>query len=353
MKVVSVASWGDGQLRLKYFRKLLHALQGELRLEASRGLTRLSKAKLCFSLLMVSLVGCNVPDTRFEGLTLSPDGTYILAVYSHSATSSFIYRIPVDTGVAKRVTNVSGGFEGIPSFSPDGKRIAFSFAEKDEAHSRIILANADGSDPQPLTTTSGADDFFPLFSTDKKTIIFARSNPTGHEWNFFASDLNGTNVRQLTNENAYQVSRASVSPDGKRMMFVNKDIQHNDVIAVYSLEEPPKLERTLKPHVAGEPGQSILDDASFLADGKSVLFLAASVKGGPYDYDVYRTDVQTQAIERLTKDNGYAYSLQPSQDGKKAVFVRGALSGSGKKSQLSLIDLATGKVSPLSVTGLE
>jgi len=85
MKVVSVASWGDGQLRLKYFRKLLHALQGELRLEASRGLTRLSKAKLCFSLLMVSLVGCNVPDTRFEGLTLSPDGTYILAVYSHSA----------------------------------------------------------------------------------------------------------------------------------------------------------------------------------------------------------------------------------------------------------------------------
>jgi Tol biopolymer transport system component len=322
-------------------------------LESRSKMAGFSRFKLGTMILCVSFGGCSVPDVRFEALTLSPDGKYILAVYARSVDSSFLYRIPLDTGVAKRVTDVNGGFEAIPSVSPDGKRIVYSYSSNAAGHSRIIIVNSDGSNPQPVTITEGTDDYFPIMLDDNRTIIFARPKLAGHEWNVFECDLDGGGLRQLTHEDAYTVSRPSVSPDGKRIVFVNKDIERGDFIAIYSLERPPKPKATLTPHVAGEPGNPILDDASFLPDGKSILFLAASVMGGPYDYDVYKMDIQTQVIEKLTKGNGYAYSLQPSRDGSKAVFVRGALSGSGKSSEILLLDLSTRKLTSLRVTGLD
>src|SRR5216684_8925384 len=96
------------------------------------------------------LTGCTRPDPHFEGFTFSPDGTYVLAVYSRSGSApSFIYKIALDTGKAARFTTVTTGFETVPSFSSDGKRIAFTYSPDRGARSRIILANADGSDPQP------------------------------------------------------------------------------------------------------------------------------------------------------------------------------------------------------------
>jgi hypothetical protein len=117
---------------------------------------------LCFGLI-VSLVGCSRPAVGFEGLTFSPDGAYIFTVYPHS-NSAFIYRIPISTGKAVRLTNVPEGFEGVPSFSQDGKRIVYSFGPATKgAHSQIVIANADGSD-RHFWATSQNNDFRPLFS---------------------------------------------------------------------------------------------------------------------------------------------------------------------------------------------
>jgi Tol biopolymer transport system component len=256
-----------------------------------------------------------------------------------------------------RFTRASEGFEGVPSFSPDGRRIAYSYSPGHGVHSRIIIAKSDGSDPHPLAT-SEADDFSPLFSTDNKTIIFARSGyfgryspiaqPKHHEWNFYASDLSGGNVRQLTNEDFYMVSRASVSPDGKSLLFVSSETS-GDRMLIYSLEQPPKPTRFLQPHVKGEPAQTVFNDPIVLPDGKNLLFLAATTgPSGAYDYDLYRMDLQTQEIEKLTTANGYSYNLRVSPDGKRAVFAKG-----GKEPEIVLLDLETHKLTPLKVTGLD
>ena len=275
--------------------------------------------------------------------------------------------IAVHTGNATRLTDAKTGAESGPSFSADGKRIAYSYSPGNGANARIVIGTVDGSDRRQWPP-SEANDFWPLFSPDDKTIIFARSGyygsyspiaqPYHHDWNFYAANVDGTNVRQLTNDQFYMVSDASVSPDGKSMVFVSSE-QHGDVIEVRSVEDPTKPMQILRPRVRKEPslGQ-VLNCPNYVPDGKSIVFMAASngkLVWSGYDYDVYRMDMGTGAVERLTKGNGYATDLKVSANGKIAVFLkwRSDWHGTPSKSELYLLDLQTHKSTPFKVAGLD
>ena len=119
-------------------------------------------------------------------------------------STSFIYKIAVDTGSATRLTNAKIGEESRPAFPRDGKRIAYCYSPGNGAHSSIVIGNMDGSDLRPWSP-SESNDFSPVFSPDNKTLVFSRSGfygsyspiaqPHPHAWRFDASDLDGTNVR--------------------------------------------------------------------------------------------------------------------------------------------------------------
>ena len=314
-------------------------------------------------LLLIPPAACN-EDSRgqMREVSVSPDGKFIVVVYAKDGTN-FIYRIAMETGNATRLTDAKTGAESSPSFSADGKRIAFSYSPGNGEHSRIVIGNADGSGLHPWVT-SETDDFRPVFSPDNKHIIFARSGyygsyspiaqPHQHEWNFFESDLDGKNMRQLTNESFYMVSPVAVSPDGKNLLFVSAE-DHGDVMQIYSLEQPSKPKLSLRPHVAGEPRLgSALDWVNYMPDGKSVLLMAASDGKQGYDYDVYRLDLGTGVMERLTNGNGYATDLRVFADGKIAVFLKWQSDWhrTPVSSELYLLDLQTHKLTLFKVNGL-
>jgi Tol biopolymer transport system component len=320
-----------------------------------------------FLLLLSALVTCSGKSSgQVRSLALSPDGKVIAVDFGNESTS-FIYMVAVDTGKASRLTNAKTGQESVPSFSPDGKRIAYSYSPGNGAPSRIVVGSVDGSD---LHTWSGseANDSRPVFSPDNKTIIFARSGyygsyspmarPYHHEWDFYAASLDGTNVRRLTNDHFYMVSDISVSPDGRSMVFVSSE-EHGDVIEVRSLEEPTTPTLPLRPHVPRDPSIGrVFNCPNYLPDGESILFMAASNGKLPwsgYDYDAYRLDIGSGAVERLTEGNGYATDLKISADGKIAVFLkwRSDWHGTPNKSQLYLLDLQSRKVTLLKVSGLD
>ena len=199
------------------------------------------------------------PD-HIRSVAVSPDGK-IIAVDFEKGGASFIYKIAVDTGNASRLTDAKTGNESGPAFSPDGKRIAFSYSPGNGAHSSIIIENVDGSDLRPWSPSEN-NNFSPVFSADNKSIVFSRSGfygsyspiapPHPHAWSFYASDLDGTNVRELTNESFYMASPASVSPDGKNMVIVEEGLNSNREIAIYSLDHPGKPIQSLQPHVPKE-----------------------------------------------------------------------------------------------------
>jgi Tol biopolymer transport system component len=182
------------------------------------------------------------------------------------------------------------------------------------------------------------------------------AQPHPHAWDFYASDLDGTNLRQLTNESFYMASPASVSPDGRSMVVTTEGLYIHRQICIYSLDAPGPPTKSLRPHVPREADHKdpILNYPNFMPDGKSILFMAASNGKHGYDYDIYCVDTQTGSLERLTIGNGYATNLRVSVDGKTAVFLkwRSDRNATPIESEIYLLDIESRKIAPLKVAGL-
>jgi Tol biopolymer transport system component len=303
---------------------------------------------------------CGTPSRRMESVNISPDGRVIALVASKGSTS-FIYTVAVDTGVATRLTDAKDGEETSPTFSPDGKRIAYSYEPGNHTRSRIVIVNVDGSDKHEWSPSSMTD-LSPVLSPDNQTVVFARADfygsysplaqPHPHGWSFFAANLDGTNVRQLTTERFYMVSRPAVSPDGKNMVVVTEDLETVQKIAIYSIISPGPPVRTFRPHVPKEVSRKhpIFAYPNYLPDG-SILFMAANTR---VDYDVYQLNPETGAIEKLTNHNGYATELKVSAGGKTAAFLKWRKNWKLEVTDPEpyLLDLESHKLTPLRVSGL-
>jgi Tol biopolymer transport system component len=154
---------------------------------------------LIFLFLLCPVICVLKSPDHIGSVAVSPDGKLIAVDFEKGGTS-FIYKIAVDTGNATRLTNAKTGEESMPAFSPDGKRIAFSYSPGNGVHSSIVIGNVDGPSLRPWSP-SESNDFSPVFSSNNKTIVFSRSGffgsyspiaqPHPHAWSFYASDLDG------------------------------------------------------------------------------------------------------------------------------------------------------------------
>jgi len=136
------------------------------------------------------------------------------------------------------------------------------------------------------------------------------------------------------------------------MVVVSESLYSPEQISTYSLDHGEKPARVLRPHVPGH--ERIYNCPNFMPNGTSILFLAATEGWRFYDYDVYRLDLQTGAVERLTKRNGYATDLRVFADGKTAAFLKwhSDRHATAVESELYLLDLQSHNVTPMKVNGL-
>lgn len=114
-------------------------------------------------------------------------------VYASSRVSAFnqeLFAVP-----ARRLTFTKGsagvlGDDGMPDFSPDGRRLVFT--SNRDRNGEIYVMRADGSGQRRLTRRRG-DDFTPRFSPDGRRIAFVSLPGT-----ILVMNANGTGVRRLT-----------------------------------------------------------------------------------------------------------------------------------------------------------
>jgi len=84
-----------------------------------------------------------------------------------------------------------------PSWSPDGKRIAFS-SRRQVVDMQIYMINTDGSQLSKLTTGNSSN-YFPSWSPDGKKIAFTSSGPHPVGKDICIMSTDGSNVINLTN----------------------------------------------------------------------------------------------------------------------------------------------------------
>jgi TolB protein len=151
--------------------------------------------------------------------TWSPDSTRVIYcsdddMHPPKKNASEIYVVDVRT---KQITTlISGGTNTYPSWSPDGKKIAFR-KMLGEMNSEVFVADADGSN-QKNVSNHQAFDGWPAWSPDGKRIAFSSNRRANYQ--IHTMDADGTNVKLLANTEG-RATEPRWSVDAKTIYFTN------------------------------------------------------------------------------------------------------------------------------------
>jgi Tol biopolymer transport system component len=144
---------------------------------------------------------------------VSPDGQSIVCVLVGSGTRRLAL-VPIDGGVPRVLMPGAPGLAYTPSFSPDGRLIAYSRYKPGGYRDIHIYDLATATDR--AIAVDRAMDMDPRFSPDGRFVVFS-SDRTGIA-NVFAYELATRRLLQVTNVLAGAFQPA-VSPDGRRLVF--------------------------------------------------------------------------------------------------------------------------------------
>jgi len=198
----------------------------------------------------------------------SPDGQTIVAEVG-KADRAGISLFSADGHLIRDLT--PAGFQGQPSFSPDGSSIVY---ERDigERNNGLWLMRTDGSAKRRVTRSPfGCCDTDPNFSPDGKTITFVRVKEEEKQQALFAVGRDGKGLRQLTPYSWEVAIKHDWSPDGKRILVTtNADFVRPTESANLVVIRPDGSDAKQLTHFKG--GVKNAFAGSFSPDGKHIVF---------------------------------------------------------------------------------
>ena len=256
----------------------------------------------------------------------SPDGQRI-AYYSKLRGGIWI--IPASGGEARQITD----FGSHPAWSPDGEQIAFqsspivdfgAFARNALPPSTLWLVSAQGGEPKQLTqigNPSGGHGA-PSFSPDGRRIAFEVDD--FHTASVWTISTGGDDAKRITERGSFEPVYA---PDGKSILYtargvfqVRLDSDTNEPIG-----EPSQI--------AGIGGTSLgIRRVSFSADGKKMAYSALLLSGNLSSISLRAGSGEAVGAPIVLAQNSNSRSNHPafSPDGKPIIaFTTCKIGGTG------------------------
>jgi TolB protein len=219
------------------------------------------------------------------GIAWSLDGKRLL--YSAQTDGNIeLYVMNADGSDARRLTNTPNAAEYEPTWSPDGRQIAYT-ADLGNSNTDIFMMDADGQNARNLTNTPNVAEKQPAWGPLDTGVIAFVSNKT-RDWDVYTMNTDGSNVVDLTANpnNPADDTMPSWSPDGTQIAFVSNRLRSlgpisakaNEDIWVMGIDGSRLLQFTRSPASDIAPVWS--------PDGKQIVF--ASDRDG--DDDLYVVD---------------------------------------------------------------
>jgi Tol biopolymer transport system component len=273
-------------------------------------------------------------------------------------TKSALFTMNPDGSHIRQITHPPKGWrDDAPTWSPDGKHVAFYRQRIDESMSRIMVLNFDTGNVREVTHC-GPDhgqpkqgppgrcesDFDPAFSPDGHSISFRRILGPDKDCcrieGIWIIGLDGSNPHQVTNVNpklpeAFSDWGSDFSPDGKRLVFDRSrvaDERHAVFVQPIDSSGSPEDARRITPWKL-----NCQDHPEYSPDGKLVLFRCLP-KGEQGPSNLYWVHPDGTGLHQLTQaaaqKQTYWYggsSFSPSFSEGEGWIAVGRVPGYGKK----------------------
>jgi serine/threonine protein kinase len=294
-------------------------------------------------------------ENRIQGLSFTPDGVYLYYL-KYVQNLGTLYQIPALGGQPKKiVVDIDSG----AAVSPDGKQIAF--IREAERESKMMLANADGSNQQKLAQSQNSDGFYwefaaPSWSADGKTIacgLATRDKEKTH-LKLISIDVKDGTQRPLSGQDWSVLAGIQWLPDGNLIVCANPKSETefapiqlwliapnsapqrltndlNDYVGVSATAAGDALVTLQTNHLANvwvapnndatravqrAPASEIWNGISWTPDGN---FIYCSKAGGKFD--IWTMNANGTNQKQVSSGEGAKFWPQMTPDGRFIVFV--------------------------------
>jgi Tol biopolymer transport system component len=199
--------------------------------------------------------------------------------------------------------------DGVPSYSPDGKKIVFR-RQVSASNTEIFVMNAVGTGQKNLTNKP-ADDDNPSFSPSGKKILFDSDRNSNQD--IYVMNADGSGQKRLTTDPDSDFD-ATFSPRGNKIAF--ERIQSGSPV-IFAMNVDGTQQTPLTANGARNEGPT------FSPDGNRIAF-ASNRDGGTNidDYDIFVMSADgSTAPNRLTNSGATEDEPAFSPDGKKIAYT--------------------------------
>lgn len=204
----------------------------------------------------------------------------------------------------------SPGNESDPAVSPDGSRVAFNWNGGSGKAESIWLQLVDAE--KPLRLTDGPSDYAPSWSPDGRRIAFSRVSTDGGGCAISVVSALGGAVRTIAPCGVPDGQRLTWAPDGRSIVYPRRGADGVKHLFRLELESGAARELTAPaPPSAGDYGPV------FSPDGTAIAFLRGSSPGVD---DVFTIPSSGGEARRVTADNRDVRGVDWSRDGRDLFF---------------------------------